>query len=125
MKQNSEKRKYRRFEIPDGRIRYKNTGASMFKKFSKDYPLLNVSLGGAQILCDREFRNGEEVVLQIHAPKEKAVKLISKVVWQNPVALTNDKVVAFEFIPFGEGEYMNSPETMNVLRRLYARYVEN
>lgn len=124
MSQNGERRKFRRFEIPGGKIRYKiNTGALMLKKFSKEYPLLNVSMGGIQILCDREFRSNEEVDIQIHAPKEKSIKLHSKVIWQNPVALSNDIIVGFEFIPFGEGKDMNPPEAMNVLRRLYARYV--
>ena len=126
MNQNGERRKFRRFEIPGGKIRYrKNSGASKLKKFSREYQLLNMSLGGLQILCDSEFRYGEEIVLQIQVPKEREIKLYSKVVWQKPVALSNDIVVGFEFNTFGQGKGLNPPEIMNVLRRLYARYMES
>lgn len=126
MNQNSERRQFRRFEIPGGKVTYKkNAGTSKLKNFSGEYQLLNIGLGGLQILCDREFRNGEEIVLQIHVPKEKDIILYSKVVWQNPVPLSSDIIVGFEFKPFSVGKGMNSPETMNVLRRLYSRYMES
>ncbi len=120
-----ERRKYRRFEIPGGKAKIvKLAGFSFLKPFSRPYPILNASMGGVNILCTKEFCTGEELLLELHAPGEKAVRVRSKVIWINTVPISNDNIIGFEFFPFGDDKNLNSPEAMGILRRLYARYIE-
>ena len=125
MAQFVERRKYRRFEIPGGLAKIgKLSGYPSLKPFSTHYPLINGCIGGANILCPRVFNTGEDLMLELHAPGEKAIRLRSKVIWTNPVPLSEDILTGFEFFPFGEDKNLNQPEAMGVLRRLYARYIK-
>lgn len=120
-----ERRKYRRFEIPGGLAKIgKISGYPSFKTFSTPYPILNACIGGVNILCPGVFNTGEELMLELLAPGEKAIRLRSKVVWTNPVPLSNDILTGFEFFPFGDDKDLNPLEAMSVLRRLYARYIK-
>jgi hypothetical protein len=126
MERFNERRKFRRFEIPGGKARYKKiVQPGLIKHFSKSYLVMNLGVGGLSMLCGQGFRNGETVILQLTAPGEKPMNLRSIVIWQNPIALSNDMIVGFEFVEFGSYKDLNSPEALNVLRRLYARYIEN
>ena len=119
-----EKRKYRRFEIPGGLVKIgKVSGYPSLKAFSQPYPVLNTSIKGINVLFPMVFNTGEEIVVELHAPGEKAIRLRSKVIWTNPVPLSNDILTGFEFFPFGTDKGLNPPEAMSVLRRLYARYI--
>ena len=125
MAQFVERRKYRRFEIPGGKVNIARfRGYSFFKPFSAHYPLLNICMGGLNILSTREFSTGEDLLLELHAPDEKVIRLRSKVIWTNPIAISKDTLIGFEFFPFGEDKHLNPHEAMHVLRRLYARYIE-
>jgi hypothetical protein len=84
---------------------------------------LNASIRGVNVLFPMAFNTGEEVLVELHAPGEKAIKLHSKVIWTSPVPLSNDILTGLEFLPFGEDKDLNPPEAMGVLRRLYARYI--
>lgn len=120
-----ERRKYRRFEIPKGVTKIiKGTGHTFLKSFSRSYPLLNACVGGVNVLFPMVFNAGEELLLELRAPGEKAIRLRSKVIWTNPVPLSKDILTGFEFFPFGDDRDLNPPETMSVMRRLYARYVK-
>lgn len=121
-----ERRKYRRFEIPGGKVKISRfAGYSFFKPFSASCPVLNACIGGINILCTREFSTGEDLLLELHAPDEKVIRVRAKVIWANPVPLSNDIVTGFELFPFGDDRQLNPPEAMNILRRLYARYIED
>jgi hypothetical protein len=121
-----ERRKYRRFEIPGGTVKLGKTPGypSLFKPPSKTYPLMNACIGGINILCSMALNTGEDFLLELQAPGEKAVKLRSRVIWTNPVPLSKDILTGFELFTFGENRDQNPPETMGVLRRLYARYID-
>ena len=121
-----ERRKYRRFEIPGGTAKIgKAQGFSLLKPFSKSFPLMNACMGGVNILCNRELNTGDNLLLKIHAPGEKSIKISAKVIWTNPVPLSNDVLTGFELAPFGGDRDLNPPEAMNVLRRLYAKYIKS
>ncbi|MFC1533465.1 PilZ domain-containing protein [Thermodesulfobacteriota bacterium] len=125
MNQLVEKRKFRRFEITGGEARYKKIGLHAFlKDFSNPYPLLNISIGGLSILYEEEFGQGEEAMIQLVAPNEAPLNLRSRMIWQGPLVLSTDLVIAFEFLPFDDNKGCNPPGTLNVLRRLYARYAK-
>ena len=119
-----ERRKFRRFEIPGGKVKIgKFAGHSFFKPFSTHCPLLNICIGGLNILSDGAFNTGEDLLLELHAPVEKVIRIRSKIIWTNPVPLSNDTLIGFEFLPFGDDKHLNPHEAMHVLRRLYARYI--
>ena len=126
MERFKERRRFRRFEIPSGEARYKKIARpKLIKYFSKSYPVLNLGVGGLAVLSREVLRNGEAVIIQLTAPGEKLLNLRSRVIWQNPVALRNDMVMGLEFMEFGNRKDFNSPDALNVLRRLYARYIKD
>jgi Tfp pilus assembly protein PilZ len=121
-----ERRKYRRFEIPGGKLKIMaGLGSSFIRPFLKQYPLLNMGMGGINFISTREFIKGEEHVIELNAPEEGQIQLLLRVVWTNPVPLSKDLVAGCEFFPFGDERHQNSPDAMNTLRRLYARYIKD
>lgn len=123
MAQYVEKRQFRRFEIPGGEGQYKRISlASSLRHFSKSYPIMNASVSGIALLCEEEFRQGEEVFIRLIAPREDPIILRSICRWRKRIALDIDQVIGFEFIPFSSNKDANPPELLDVLRRLYARY---
>jgi hypothetical protein len=114
MPQFVERRRYRRFEIPGGVVRYKRITA----------PVLNAGIGGLALLCKEEFHQGEKLIIQLAAPNEDPLNLLSTVMWQDSIALSSDVIVGLEFMEFGDNKDLNPPEALGVLRRLYARYVK-
>ncbi len=121
-----ERRKYRRFEIPGGTAKIvKAQGFSLLKPFTSSFPLMNACMGGVNILCSKELNTGDNLLLELNAPGEKAIRVRAKVIWANPVPLSNDVLTGFELASFGDDRNLNPPEVMNVLRRLYAKYVKS
>ncbi|MDB9823472.1 PilZ domain-containing protein [Deltaproteobacteria bacterium] len=120
-----EKRKFRRFEMPGGEVRHKRIMSPvLLQHFSKPYPVLNMGVGGLAVVCKEGFRNGEALIIQLTAPNENPLNLRSTVRWQGPIALSTDIIAGLEFTEFGNNRDLNSPETLGVLRRLYARYIK-
>ena len=120
-----EKRRYRRFEIPGGSVRYKRIITSILvQHFSRPRPILNAGIGGLAFLSDEEFHQGERIVIQVTAPNEDPLYLHSNLKWQGSISLSSEIIAGLEFIEFGDHEDFNPPETLGVLRRLYARYVK-
>jgi len=125
MSQFVERRKYRRFEIPGGELRYKRiTAPVLIQHFSKSHPVLNVGVDGLAFVCEEEFNQGEKLIIQLIAPDEDPLNLRSILRWQDSIALSSDVIVGLEFVEFGDDKDLNPPETLRVLRRLYARYVK-
>jgi len=126
MPQFVERRRYRRFEIPGGEVRYKRiTEPAILHHFSRPYPILNMSVGGLAFVCEEDFYQGEEIIIQLIAPNEKPINLSSIVRWQGSIALSADLIVGIEFMEFGNNKNLNPPEILAVLRRLYARYIKD
>jgi hypothetical protein len=121
-----ERRKYRRFEIPGSKVKVMpGLGSSFVRPFLKQYPILNMGIGGINFLSTKEFVRGEELAIELNAPEEGEIELLLRVIWTSPVLLSKDHVIGCEFFPFGEERQMNSPDTMNTLRRLYSRYIKD
>jgi hypothetical protein len=120
-----ERRKYRRFEIPGSKVKIMGgLGDSLLRPFLKQYPCLNIGMGGINFLSSKEFIKGEEFVIELNTPEEEKIELRARVIWTNPVAMSKDLKAGCEFFPFGEERHLNSPDAMSILRRLYARYVK-
>jgi len=120
-----ERRRYRRFEIPGGGVKYKGiTTPILVQHFSKPHPVLNAGIGGLAFLSDEELHQGEILLIQLIAPYEDPLYLHSTVKWQGPVALSSDVIAGLEFMEFGDNKDCNPPEALGVLRRLYAKYVK-
>ena len=116
-----ERRRCRRFEIPDAKVRYKKIGLLVFRKASSTtYPVVNVSKGGLGFVCDEKFRQGQKVMLQLLAPKETPLNLLAQIRWQGQVRA--DTIVGVKFMRFGWRKGLNSMETLDVLRRLEAQH---
>jgi hypothetical protein len=123
MAQYVEKRRCRRFEIPGGEVKYKKIGLLILNKdFSKAYSLLNVSKGGLAFVCEKKFRRGKKLMLQLLAPNEIPLNLRSRVRWQGQWAGSTFRVTGAEFMPFGTRRSWNSLEALDVLGRLDAQY---
>ncbi|NLD38122.1 MAG: hypothetical protein GX654_14750 [Desulfatiglans sp.] len=119
-----ERRKYRRFEIPGCKVKIMGgLGDSLLRPFIKQFPCLNICMGGINFLSTREFIKGKEFVIELCASEEERVELRSRVIWTNPVAMSKDLKAGCEFILSGDERHRNSPNAMSTLRRLYARYV--
>jgi hypothetical protein len=118
-----ERRKFRRFEIPGSRVKIMGClGDSLLRPFLKQYPCLNIGMGGINFLSTKEFIKGEELNIELYASEEERIELRSRVIWTSPVAMSKDLKTGCDFILFGNERHLNSPDAMNTLRRLYARY---
>jgi hypothetical protein len=71
-----ERRKYRRFEIPGGKVKYRKTGLLSFRKnFSEACPVLNASKGGLGFVCEGRFGWSKKVMVQLPVPEETPLNL--------------------------------------------------
>jgi Tfp pilus assembly protein PilZ len=121
-----ERRRYRRFEIPGSRVKIMGgLGDSLLRPFLKQFPCLNIGMGGINFLSTKEFTRGKELAIELYISEEERMELRLRVIWTNPVAMSKELKAGCEFIPFGEEGHLNSPDAMNTLRRLYARYIKD
>ena len=118
-----EKRRCRRFQIPEGRSRYKKTGLLLLLSgYSKACPVTDVSKGGVSFECQEKFKLGQKVRLELFAPNEEPVILNAKVRRQSGSAAEGQTIAAVEFMPFGSRLGWNPMDTLDVLRRLDTEY---
>lgn len=118
-----EKRMCRRFVIPGAEARYKKTSLFIFPKgFSESYPVLDVSKGGLAFVGEEKFRRGKKLIVQLLVPTETSLALHATVRWQGRWAGSELRVTGVEFMPFGNRKGWNSPETLDILRRLDAKF---
>jgi len=120
-----ERRKCKRFRIPDAKVRWKKTRLFGFpKNFSKPHTLLNLSKGGISFICNDKFSPNEKIVVQLMVTNENPLNLYSKVSWQEKPSYNNARIVGITFMPFCDRKGWNSQEALNVLRRLEAQYMD-
>jgi len=118
-----EKRKCRRFEIPGAEVKYKKIGLlSLNKNFSEACPVLNVSKGGLAFMCEKKFRSGTKLMVQLLAPNEIPLNLRAKVQWQGESAGTVFRTLGIQFMPFGPRRGWNPVEALDVLGKLDEQY---
>ena len=118
-----EKRRCRRFRIPGMEIRFKEKGLLFsLQKFSKPYPVIDISKGGLSFICVKTFAIGKKLVVKLQIPGETSFVLDSVVRRQQRMIGSNEKITGVEFMPFGSRRGLNSPESLDVLRRLDKKY---
>ena len=125
MTQGSERRKYHRFQVPDGEARHRKAGLlGRLKGLSEPYPVVNMSKGGLAFLCDVPFRENTELEIQLLVPGKSPLALLGKTRWQGPAEGRQDGtvIVGIHFRPFGDKRGCNPHETLDVLRKLQKEY---
>lgn len=118
-----EKRKCRRFEIPGGKAKLKKNGLlTVFRRFSKEYSVFNMSKGGLAFICAEKFRPGDKLMVQLSAPNEAPLTLRSRVLANGQPEDSAFELVGVEFMPFGNRKDWNCMESLDVLRKLDEQY---
>lgn len=117
------KRTSRRFEIPGAKAKYKKSGLNLLiRGFSVNYPVLNVSKGGLSFVCDKRFRRGEKLMLQLLVPNERPLCLHALVIRQEQHEDRSNCVVAVEFEPSNGNRKQNTMALLIMLRKLDSQY---
>ena len=122
MASGAEKRRCRRFQVPNAHTKYRKTGLLVLVRgMSKAYPVINVSKGGLAFLCDEAIKEGTAVEVQLIAPGEEPLDLLGKTRWKGSPPGREDYMVGVRFLPFGSKDG-NSSEALEVIRRLEDQY---
>ena len=110
--------------IPGALGKYKRSQVrGAIKDFSMEFPLLNISEGGAAFESIEKLELKEELLFQLLVPENLPLNLISHVKRQNSPDYYNDiNITAIEFMPFGNGQGVNTLEKFETLKRLNTRY---
>ena len=123
MNYNVEKRKCGRFEIPGGKAKFKKNGLlTVFRRFSKEYPVSNLSKGGIAFISEEKFRPGDKLMIRLLAPNEAPLTLRSRVLANGQPDDSAFELVGVEFMPFGNRKGWNCMESLDVLRKLDEQY---
>jgi len=118
-----EKRKCRRFEIPGGKTKFKKNGLlTIFRRFSKEYPVANLSKGRLAFISEDKFRPGDKLKIQLLVPNEAPITFRSRVLANGQPEDSAFELVGVEFMPFGNRRGWNGTESLGVLRRLDEQY---
>lgn len=116
------KRDCRRFNVPGTTLQYKSK-SSFFKKttFSTDhFPVINISKGGAQFLCNERLQAGKHLTLSINIPGQEApIEIFSNVRW---IAKNREQSYKYQtgvaFQSYGKDKEDNPVEILTLLEQL-------
>ncbi len=115
----SERRSFKRIEIPGAQIRYKKSkGLTLLKNYSSVDDIINVSKSGISFHMPEETKFGEPVQMKISFPDGNDLSLRGKVRWQKPVNGNGEQTIGILFDPFGTKKEYNSMIALNYLRNL-------
>ena len=119
-----EKRRSNRFMIPGSLCKYKRSQVrGAIRDFSMEFPLLNISEEGAAFESIEKLELKEELLFQLLVPENPPLNLVSQVRRQDLQDYYNDvNITAIEFMPFGNGQGINSLEKLETLKRLNSQY---
>jgi len=116
------KRSCERFSIPGTILYYKNRPGFFSKsKYSNEYyPVINISKGGANFLCNPRLKVGTLLTVKINIPGvETELEILANVKWisKNPEQSYRYQTgVAFN--SYGDGKNENSREILALLETL-------
>ncbi len=110
--------------IPSGQGKYKRSQVrGGIKDFSMEFPVLNISEGGAAFESIEKLELKEDLLFQLIVPENLHLNLFSQVKRQNVPDYYNDiNITAIEFMPFGNGNGVNTLEKLETLKRLNTQY---
>lgn len=117
-----QKRSCKRFSIPGTTLYYKER-SSFFKKTNFPdtyYPVVNLSKGGAQFLCNQRLKVGKELKIKIDIPnQDQVLEIISDVRW---IAKNREQSYAYQtgiaFHSYGDKKNENPMEILSTLETL-------
>ncbi|MFH2059629.1 MAG: PilZ domain-containing protein [Pseudomonadota bacterium] len=116
------KRNCNRFNIPGTTLYYK-IKPSFFKKpdYTDDYfPVINLSLGGAQFLCNERLKAGESLIIKVNIPgQDKKLEILAGVKW---ISKNREQSYQYQtgiaFNSYGEKKDENPKEILSILETL-------
>lgn len=121
MNDSVENRNFKRFEIPDAKVKFKKRGLLYrLSSFSQETLMINLGQGGISFYSKEKFDYDKKLIIQILIPEESQLTLTGKVRW---VGIENFKLgfqTGVQFDPFGKD--LNSEEALKVIIRLENRY---
>jgi hypothetical protein len=119
-----EKRGSHRFMIPGSLGKYKRSQVlGAIKDFSMEFPVLNISEGGAAFESIEKLELKEELLFQLLVPENLPLNLFSQVRRRSALDYYNDiNITGIEFMPFGNGQGVNTLEKLETLKRLNTQY---
>ena len=116
------KRSCNRFTIPGTTLYYKSK-PRLFKKqnYSENYyPVINLSKGGANFLCDERLKAGTNIIVKINVPgASQHPEIIASVRWisKNPEQSYKYQT-GIEFNAYGTGRNENPASVLTLLENL-------
>jgi hypothetical protein len=118
-----EKRKCRRFEIPEATVRYRRLGLPFsLNRFSESYRLIDLSKGGMAFECDKKLVPGMKIAVQLLVPGNPPLNLHAIVGRYGYNAEEMTAIAGIGFLPFGMRRGGNSREALEVLTMLDEEY---
>jgi Tfp pilus assembly protein PilZ len=116
------KRSCKRFSIPGTIIYYKNKPRFFGRsKYTDDYyPVINMSRGGVNFLCDQRLAVGARLIVKVNIPgMQIEPEIIADVKWisKNPEQSYRYQT-GIAFSSYGNGRNKNSMEILSFLREL-------
>jgi len=110
--------------IPEALGKYNRSQVrGAIRDFSMEFPLLNISEGGAAFESIEILELQEELLFQLLVPENLPLNLVSQIRRQNLQDYYNDlNITAIEYMPFGNGQGINTLEKLETLKRLNSQY---
>jgi len=116
------KRSCKRFSIPGTIIYYKSKPRFFGRgKYTNDYyPVINMSRGGANFLCDQRLTIGSQLIVKVNTPEIKTnLEIIANVKW---ISKNREKSYRYQtgiaFNSYGDGKNNNPKEVLSFLESL-------
>lgn len=119
------KRSCNRFNIPGTTLYYKDK-PSFFKKPSYPdnyFPVINLSLGGAQFLCNERLKAGKRLIIKINIPGvDEQLEILANVRW---ISKNREQSYQYQtgiaFNSYGDNKDDNSKDILSILEALELR----
>lgn len=121
MNDSIENRNFKRFKIPDAKVKFKKKGLLYrWSSFSQEAPMLNLGEGGISFYSKEKLDYDKKLIIQILIPEESQLTLTGKVRWVGIEDLNLGYQTGVKFDPFGKD--LNSEEALKIIIRLENKY---
>ncbi|MEW6080051.1 MAG: PilZ domain-containing protein [Thermodesulfobacteriota bacterium] len=125
MKNNLEKRRCHRFQIPGAYVRYQRGGVwKMISHLSPRKELANISKGGLCFDDDEKLNLGDKVTVYLYLPHGPSLSIKGSVVWKGGSEYTGYSI-GVQFAAYKNGFGYNPMEVLDAMRTLEAIYSDH
>ena len=125
MRNNLEKRRCHRFEIPGAYVRYQRGGLwKMVSHLSPRKELANISKGGLCFDDDETLRVGDKVTVYLYLPHGVTLTIRGTVAWRGGDVVSGYSI-GVKFAAYKNAFGYNSVEVLEALRSLEALYLNS